>query len=50
MIASHIRAALKLSRGRVEGRGGAAQLLGLHPSTLRAKMRKHGIRIERVAR
>ncbi|NPA25450.1 MAG: sigma-54-dependent Fis family transcriptional regulator [Deltaproteobacteria bacterium] len=50
IIASHIRAALKLSRGRVEGRGGAAQLLGLHPSTLRAKMRKHGIRIERVAR
>ncbi len=50
MIAFHIRSALKLSQGRVEGKEGAAELLGLHPSTLRAKMRKHGIRIERVAR
>lgn len=49
MIATHIRRALKISEGRVEGRGGAAELLRLHPSTLRAKMRKLGIRIRRVA-
>jgi transcriptional regulator with GAF, ATPase, and Fis domain len=29
---------------RVEGRGGAAQLLGLNPSTLRTRMRKFDIR------
>jgi formate hydrogenlyase transcriptional activator len=28
---------------RVEGRQGAAQLLGLNPGTLRARMRKFGI-------
>ncbi len=50
MIARHIREGLRLARGRIEGRGGAAELLGIHPSTLRAKMRKLGIRIERVAR
>jgi len=27
---------------------GAAELLGLHSSTLRAEMRKHGIRIVQV--
>jgi len=28
---------------RIEGKNGAAKLLGLNPSTLRARMRKHGI-------
>jgi len=48
MICQHIRNSLILSQGRVEGNQGAAELLGLHPSTLRAKMRKFGIRINRV--
>ena len=39
-VARHIREALKMSGGKVEGTGGAAQLLGLNPSTLRNKMRK----------
>ena len=39
----HIRRILHAVRGRVEGRGGAADLLGLNPSTLRARMRKLGI-------
>jgi transcriptional regulator with GAF, ATPase, and Fis domain len=42
-IAAHIQAALDHAGGRVEGAGGAAQLLGKHPSTLRARMRKLGI-------
>ncbi|MBR9981641.1 MAG: sigma 54-interacting transcriptional regulator, partial [Desulfatitalea sp.] len=42
-IAAHIQAALDHAGGRVEGTGGAAQLLGMHPSTLRARMRKLGI-------
>ena len=49
MIALHIRRSLSLSEGRIAGRGGAAELLGMHPSTLRARMRKIGIRISRSA-
>ncbi|MFM7844069.1 MAG: sigma-54 interaction domain-containing protein, partial [Planctomycetota bacterium] len=36
----HIEQALAISRGRVEGRGGAADLLRINPHTLRARMRK----------
>ncbi len=43
MIAAHIKKALDSSGGRVEGEKGAAQMLGLHPSTLRGRMRKLGI-------
>ncbi len=43
VIVAHIRRALNKSGGKVEGKGGAAELLGLHPSTLRGKMRKFGI-------
>ncbi len=38
-----IMAALVYSGGRVNGSGGAAELLGLNPSTLRTKMRKLNI-------
>lgn len=37
---AHIVRALGRSRGRVEGRGGAADLLGVNPHTLRGKMRR----------
>jgi transcriptional regulator with GAF, ATPase, and Fis domain len=36
----HIESALRVTRGRVEGPGGAAKLLGINPHTLRARMRK----------
>ena len=36
----HIQRALIAARGRIEGRGGAAALLGINPHTLRARMRK----------
>jgi transcriptional regulator with GAF, ATPase, and Fis domain len=39
----HLRLMLEHTRWRIEGPAGAAQLLGLHPSTLRSKMRKLGI-------
>ena len=39
-MARHIEAALSRTRGKVEGRGGAAELLGINPHTLRARMRK----------
>jgi transcriptional regulator with GAF, ATPase, and Fis domain len=38
-----IRAALETTGGKVEGAGGAAELLNIHPSTLRARMRKLGL-------
>ena len=41
--ANHIRRVLKITNGRVEGRDGAAELLGLNPGTLRGRMRKLGI-------
>ncbi|MEA1966954.1 MAG: sigma 54-interacting transcriptional regulator [Thermodesulfobacteriota bacterium] len=42
-VAEHIEKALKISHGKIEGERGAAELLGLHPSTLRGRMRKLGI-------
>lgn len=42
-IADHIKKALIKTRGKVEGPDGAAFLLGIHPSTLRARMKKMGI-------
>ncbi|MDB4938046.1 MAG: Formate hydrogenlyase transcriptional activator [Labilithrix sp.] len=39
-VRAHIESALSLTSGRIEGRGGAADLLGLNPHTLRGKMRK----------
>ena len=39
----HIRQVLQITGGRIEGENGAAGLLGLNPSTLRARMRKYGI-------
>ena len=42
-IARQIRKALKLSGGKVDGKGGAAELLGINSGTLRHKMRKLGI-------
>ncbi|MGE0160800.1 MAG: sigma 54-interacting transcriptional regulator [Gemmatimonadales bacterium] len=39
----HIRRALEASGGRIQGAGGAATLLGLHPNTLRSRMEKLGV-------
>jgi transcriptional regulator of acetoin/glycerol metabolism len=40
----HILQVLHKTNWRIDGKSGAALLLGLNPSTLRARMRKHGIR------
>jgi formate hydrogenlyase transcriptional activator len=40
----HIEQTLAEAGGKIEGPGGAAELLALNPSTLRARMRKLGIR------
>jgi len=43
-MSQHIRQALQMSGGKISGRGGAAELLGIDPSTLRGRMRKLGVR------
>jgi transcriptional regulator with GAF, ATPase, and Fis domain len=43
-MARHIEAALARTRGKIEGPAGAAELLGINPHTLRARMRK--LRVE----
>jgi len=40
---AHIRRALAAAGGRVHGPSGAAELLGINPSTLRSRMQKLGI-------
>jgi transcriptional regulator with GAF, ATPase, and Fis domain len=46
----HIRWALEKAGGRVEGEKGAAALLGIHPATLRSRMRKLGIPFGKTAK
>jgi transcriptional regulator with GAF, ATPase, and Fis domain len=41
---AHIERALAATRGRVEGKRGAAHILGINPHTLRARMRKLGVK------
>ncbi|MGO9378678.1 MAG: sigma 54-interacting transcriptional regulator [Dissulfurispiraceae bacterium] len=43
MTIQHIRQALETAGGKINGPGGAAQILGLHPNTLRNRMNKLGI-------
>jgi formate hydrogenlyase transcriptional activator len=40
----HILQVLRKTDWRIEGKNGAAAILGLNPSTLRGRMRKDGIR------
>jgi transcriptional regulator with GAF, ATPase, and Fis domain len=40
---AHIEATLRLCNGRINGTGNAAERLGLHPNTLRFRMKKLGI-------
>lgn len=46
-MSHHIRRALNISRGRIFGPGGAADLLKVNPNTLRGRMKKLGIRCEK---
>ncbi len=39
-ITKHIKIALELTNGKIEGKGGAAALLDINPGTLRNRMRK----------
>lgn len=43
VMARHIKYVLDLTKGKVHGKGGAAEVLGINASTLRARMRNLGI-------
>jgi transcriptional regulator with GAF, ATPase, and Fis domain len=44
VVSAHIRAALEDSNWRIRGKGGAAERLGLKPSTLETRMAKLGLK------
>jgi transcriptional regulator with GAF, ATPase, and Fis domain len=46
-MANHIQMALKLAKGKIQGAGGAAEMLSINPNTLRKRMRKLGINFGR---
>ncbi len=43
VVSTHIRRVLGMTGGKIHGPGGAGELLGVNPNTLRYKMRKLGI-------
>jgi transcriptional regulator with GAF, ATPase, and Fis domain len=43
----NVRAALRQAGGKIYGAGGAAELLGLRPTTLASRMKALGIRVEK---
>ena len=43
VVSQHIQRVMSKTRGRINGPGGAAELLGVNPSTLRNRMNKLGI-------
>jgi transcriptional regulator with GAF, ATPase, and Fis domain len=45
--AVHITEVLKLAKGKIDGPGGAAEMLGINPSTLRSRLDKLGISYRR---
>lgn len=48
MMRRHINQSLILSNGKIDGPGGAAELLKMNPSTLRARMKKLNIKINKA--
>ena len=42
-MSQHIRRVLEMTKGKVHGKGGAAEVLGINPSTLRNRMNQLGI-------
>jgi len=43
VASQHIRRVLEMTKGKVHGKGGAAEVLGINPSTLRNRMNQLGI-------
>jgi transcriptional regulator with GAF, ATPase, and Fis domain len=47
LISNHIKSVVERTNGKVHGPGGAAEILGVNPSSLRNKMKKYGIKHSR---
>jgi len=45
VMKSHIQKTLKLTRGKINGPGGAAEILKINPNTLRSRMEKYKIKV-----
>ena len=50
VIARHIRQVLDMTDWKIHGPGGAGELLGVNPNTLRHRMRKLGIPFQKELR
>ncbi|HWI41744.1 MAG TPA: sigma 54-interacting transcriptional regulator [Verrucomicrobiae bacterium] len=48
--AVHVTEVLKLAKGKIDGPGGAAEMLGINPSTLRSRLDKLGVGYRRRER
>jgi transcriptional regulator with GAF, ATPase, and Fis domain len=48
ILRTHITQVLQMTNGKIQGRTGAAALLGVHPNTLRHRLRKLGITFGRA--
>jgi len=44
LISNHIKSVVARTSGKIHGPGGAAEILGVNPSSLRNKMKKYGIK------
>lgn len=49
VVSRHIQFALAQSKGKIHGAGGAAEMLGINPNTLRSRMDKLGIQFQKKA-
>lgn len=48
VITNHIQCVVSETQGKIHGPGGAAEILGINPSSLRNKMNKYGIKYGRA--
>tara|TARA_B100000614_G_scaffold262801_1_gene298656 strand:+ start:2006 stop:3538 length:1533 start_codon:yes stop_codon:yes gene_type:complete len=48
IISNHIKSVLSITEGKIHGKGGAAELLLVNPSTLRHRMKKLGITVNKT--
>lgn len=44
----HLTTVIRACGGQIAGAGGAAEVLGLHPNTLRSRLKKHGIDLKEL--
>lgn len=50
VLRGHLLQTLRTTKGRIQGHTSAAALLGMHPNTLRHRLRKLGIPFGRLGR